>query len=155
MNKIANIFARIQRYIERLGLCRAIRRMCSNDALAVSKRNEVWLVAPHIERTARANTPPAPPPSMRTGVKAKWPPERMRLMPLAVEHHDSNIMMYCTGNESHVIRCTPLAAIEFVHVGTCMETYRYDDVCVARGKFDKHECDVVVLVNATLVSSRK
>lgn len=149
MVKITNIIIRALRYVQRLGLCRAF---CNTTP---SKKNEVWLVAPHIERRARASTPPAPPPSMRAGVNAKWPPERMRLVPLAVEHHGDNIMMYCTGNESHVIRCTPLAAIEFVHVGTYMETYRYDDVCVARGKFNGQECDVVVLVNPTLVSSRK
>lgn len=152
MNKITNIIARAKRYIQRLGLCKVIDNACTNKA---NTRNEVWLVAPHIERTARASTPPAPPPSMRAGVNAKWPPERMRLMPLSVEHHGDDIMMYCTGNESHVIRCTPLVAIEFVYVGTCMETYRYDDVLVARACHEGRECDLVTLVNATLVSSRK
>lgn len=149
MNKITNIITRALRYIQQSWPCRAIYNTTP------SKRNEVWLVAPHIERTARESTPPAPPPSMRMGVKAKWPPERMRLVPLHVEHHGDDIMMCCTGNEAHTIRCTPLAAIEFVHVGTCMETYRYDYVRVARSKHNGRECDLVTLVNATLVSSRK
>lgn len=154
MNKITNIITRAKRYIERLGLCRAVNCTRAN-APPTSKRNEVWLVAPHIERNARASTPPAPPPSMRTGIKAKWPPERMRIFALNVEYHGDDIMMHVACNDAHAIRCTPLAAIEFLHVGTCLETYRYDDVRVTHSQYEGHECDLVTLVNATLVSSRK